>query len=88
MAAVPDPESVLGQRGAASVAAPVPVVAPSITVAAEAASVGGCPFAARCAWRQQRCLDEAPTLRTLVDGHLAACHRAEDVITLSSPERN
>jgi len=88
MAAVPDPEAVLGHRGAVSVAAPVPVVAPSSTVAAEAASVAGCPFAARCAWRQQRCLEEAPTLRTLADGHLAACHRAEDVITLSSPERN
>ena len=88
MAAVPDPEAVLERRSAQRAFATAPPAAPSSTVAIEAAPVGGCPFAARCAWRQPRCLDEPPTLRALAGGHLAACHRAEEVITPGCAERN
>jgi peptide/nickel transport system ATP-binding protein len=45
-----------------------------------AAAASGCAFAPRCAFRQHRCLGEAPALRTLADGHSVACHRAEHVI--------
>jgi oligopeptide/dipeptide ABC transporter ATP-binding protein len=37
----------------------------------------GCPFAARCALRQARCLTEAPLLRELGPGRASACHFAE-----------
>ena len=43
------------------------------------AAPGGCPFAPRCAFRQADCLHQAPALRALSDGHLAACHFAEQV---------
>jgi oligopeptide/dipeptide ABC transporter ATP-binding protein len=36
----------------------------------------GCPFADRCPRVEARCLDEAPELRAVDDGHLAACHFA------------
>jgi ABC-type dipeptide/oligopeptide/nickel transport system ATPase component len=45
-----------------------------------AATASGCSFAPRCAFRQDRCLDEAPALRLLGAGHAVACHRAEHVI--------
>jgi peptide/nickel transport system ATP-binding protein len=41
---------------------------------------GGCAFAPRCAFRQDRCLAEAPPLRALSPGHAAACHEAERVL--------
>jgi peptide/nickel transport system ATP-binding protein len=45
----------------------------------------GCAFAPRCAFRQDRCLAEAPPLRLLSTGpgvasHSAACHEAERVL--------
>ena len=36
----------------------------------------GCRFAGRCAYRQERCLAENPTLRETVPGHSVACHFA------------
>ncbi len=53
-------------------------VAPSSRVMpnAEATASGGCSFAARCPMRQARCDVEAPELRELAAGHLAACHFA------------
>jgi oligopeptide/dipeptide ABC transporter ATP-binding protein len=42
----------------------------------------GCRFHTRCPWRQPtRCDDEVPELRPLADGHLVACHYAEQVVT-------
>jgi oligopeptide/dipeptide ABC transporter ATP-binding protein len=42
----------------------------------------GCRFHTRCPWRQPtRCDDEVPELRPLADGHLVACHYAEQVAT-------
>ena len=41
----------------------------------------GCRFHTRCPFRQaQRCDTEDPELRTLSDGHVAACHYAEDIL--------
>jgi peptide/nickel transport system ATP-binding protein len=39
-----------------------------------------CRFHTRCPYIQPtRCTDEAPPLRKLSDGHLVACHWAEDI---------
>ncbi|MBS0446610.1 MAG: ATP-binding cassette domain-containing protein [Proteobacteria bacterium] len=54
-------------------AAPPPA-APSVRVAD--GTTGGCPYAARCPQAQARCVAEAPELRPLEPGHLAACHYA------------
>ncbi len=37
----------------------------------------GCRFHTRCPFAQDRCRSEEPALRTLADGHSAACHFAE-----------
>ncbi|MCU0814669.1 MAG: ATP-binding cassette domain-containing protein [Burkholderiaceae bacterium] len=50
-------------------AEPAPLAAPA-----------ACAFAARCPWRHERCLREAPPLREVAPGHLAACHVAESVL--------
>jgi len=34
----------------------------------------GCPYAARCAFARERCVEEAPALRELGSGRRAACH--------------
>lgn len=40
----------------------------------------GCPFHPRCRYAVDRCKTEVPALRSLGDaGHLAACHRIEDL---------
>jgi len=44
------------------------------------AVAGGCPYAPRCALRQDICLSRAPVLRPVASGHQAACHRAEQVL--------
>jgi peptide/nickel transport system ATP-binding protein len=41
---------------------------------------GGCPFAPRCAFRQDRCMREAPALRALTREHRVACHEAETIL--------
>ncbi len=40
---------------------------------------GGCRFHPRCPWARERCSQEEPVLRALEEGHLAACHFAEDL---------
>ena len=47
-----------------------------VTANAEVTPDAGCSFAARCPLRQARCDVEAPELRALAGGHLAACHFA------------
>ncbi|MUL42651.1 ATP-binding cassette domain-containing protein [Streptomonospora sp. PA3] len=42
----------------------------------------GCPFHTRCAYATDRCANEAPPLREVAPGRLAACHYAEE-LTLS-----
>ncbi|MCU0984368.1 MAG: dipeptide ABC transporter ATP-binding protein [Acetobacteraceae bacterium] len=39
----------------------------------------GCRFSTRCAHVIARCREERPALRPLADGHLVACHRAEEL---------
>ena len=34
----------------------------------------GCPFQTRCEHCMERCLRERPTLKTIGEGHEAACH--------------
>jgi peptide/nickel transport system ATP-binding protein len=46
---------------------PAPATTPATTAT-------GCAYAPRCAFVQGRCLEEAPRLRALADGHQAACH--------------
>jgi peptide/nickel transport system ATP-binding protein len=42
--------------------------------------ITGCAFAPRCAHVTPRCLAEAPELREVEPGHIAACHEAETLI--------
>jgi len=39
----------------------------------------GCPFHTRCRYAQERCRAEAPPLRDIGGGHLAACHFSEEL---------
>jgi oligopeptide transport system ATP-binding protein len=39
----------------------------------------GCRFHTRCAFAAPRCREEAPALREVAPGHVAACHVAEDL---------
>ena len=39
----------------------------------------GCYFHPRCRYVQQRCREEEPTLRDLGNGHIVACHFAEQL---------
>ncbi|MGH6918709.1 MAG: oligopeptide/dipeptide ABC transporter ATP-binding protein, partial [Geminicoccaceae bacterium] len=39
----------------------------------------GCHFHPRCAYAIERCRQEEPALRELASGHLARCHRAEEL---------
>ena len=39
----------------------------------------GCPFNPRCEFATDRCRTERPELRLVAEGHLSACHYAEDV---------
>jgi oligopeptide/dipeptide ABC transporter ATP-binding protein len=41
----------------------------------------GCHFHPRCPFAVERCRAEAPTLREVASGRLAACHRAEEIAT-------
>lgn len=40
----------------------------------------GCPFADRCLYKTDICLEEAPELRQLEENHIVACHHAEAII--------
>lgn len=45
----------------------------------------GCTFHTRCPWvRHPRCSTEAPAIREIAPGHLAACHYAEELADLPS----
>ncbi|MGN1018803.1 MAG: ABC transporter ATP-binding protein [Aristaeellaceae bacterium] len=39
----------------------------------------GCSFASRCPYATEKCRQSAPALRTIEDGHMVACHRAEEM---------
>ncbi len=42
--------------------------------------IAGCAFAPRCAHATERCRAEAPELRPVEPGHVAACHYAETLV--------
>ena len=73
------------QRGTGNTSARV---APADSAVAPAASPG-CAFADRCPHARHhapaRCHNERPALRTLSNGHRAACHFAESVMTEITP---
>lgn len=48
-------------------------------VADPAAPPSGCYFHPRCRYAQDRCRTEAPELRQVSDGHMAACHFSEEL---------
>src|SRR5690348_6624180 len=50
-------------------------------IASQSAGTTGCPYAGRCPLVEPRCREIAPDLRALAPRHLAACHRAEAVMT-------
>ncbi|WP_405682597.1 ABC transporter ATP-binding protein [Streptomyces sp. NBC_00057] len=62
----------------AGAAAPRPIPGRPVSLAE---APPGCAFAARCAHAQPRCFEETPELAHHGDG-LAACHRADEGITL------
>ena len=87
MAALPQATVNPGRAAAPSRAAPTMSasgasarVAPADTAVTPVASPG-CSFADRCPHAQARCGHELPALRTLSNGHRAACHFAESVMT-------
>ena len=47
----------------------------------------GCAYYPRCPFRMQRCLEEAPPLEPIADGHLAACWASESVHQLAKEAR-
>lgn len=67
---VPDPDVEAGrERIVLSGEPPDPMAPPT-----------GCRFAGRCPYRpDDRCFTEAPLLRPIASGHLAACHFAEEI---------
>jgi peptide/nickel transport system ATP-binding protein/oligopeptide transport system ATP-binding protein len=56
---------------------PIPGAAKALTGAPT-----GCPFAERCSFATERCLQETPTLRAFGPDHQVACHHAEEVVSL------
>jgi peptide/nickel transport system ATP-binding protein len=44
----------------------------------------GCRFADRCTMAIDRCRDESPAPREVGEGHVVACHRAEEVLALAA----
>ena len=76
---------------AASAAAARPPVPAAAASKSSTPSARACPYAPRCAFRQDDCLSELPPLRQLADGHWAACHHplhqpvAHSVIHLAHP---
>jgi oligopeptide/dipeptide ABC transporter ATP-binding protein len=47
----------------------------------------GCGYAGRCPYVVDRCRTETPELVTVVPGHLARCHRVEDLRLVPLPRR-
>jgi peptide/nickel transport system ATP-binding protein len=57
--------------------AEIPGIVPSLREPIE-----GCAFAPRCPYAAERCRVEAPPLRAVAGGHVAACHFAEEVMAI------
>ncbi len=52
-----------------------------------AAPPPGCPFHPRCPLAVDRCQTERPPIRTIEDGRLVACHRADEVLEGAMADR-
>jgi peptide/nickel transport system ATP-binding protein len=86
--AVPRVEPGRRRRRAAAPAAAAPADATAALVMSDpAAAPSGCSYADRCPHATGRCASEAPPLRRLAAGHLAACHHAEAVIAGTAAPR-
>ena len=79
MSAVPDVSKSLEKRKTGKGRIIVEGDVPSLST-----SFKGCPFQARCLFSQERCSEEAPPLREVRAGHYAACHYAEDLMSISA----
>jgi oligopeptide/dipeptide ABC transporter ATP-binding protein len=77
MSAVPDVSKSLEKRKTGKGRLIVEGDVPSLTT-----TFKGCPFQARCLFSQERCSEEAPPLREVRAGHYAACHYAEDLMSI------
>jgi peptide/nickel transport system ATP-binding protein len=69
LSAVPEPDPTVPMN---------PVILPG-EVADAAHPPGGCYFHPRCRYRIDRCVHEAPHLRTIAPDHVVSCHRAEEL---------
>lgn len=62
--------------------------APLVALAGEMPSPlsppSGCPYHPRCPLAMDRCKEEKPLLRTVSGGHMAACHKAGEAVTMGS----
>jgi oligopeptide transport system ATP-binding protein len=62
--------------------------APLVALAGEVPSPlsppSGCPYHPRCPLAMDRCKKEKPLLRTVSEGHMAACHRAGEAVTMGT----
>ena len=60
--------------------------APLVALAGEIPSPlsppSGCPYHPRCPLAMERCKKEKPLLRTVSEGHMAACHKAGEAVTM------
>jgi len=53
--------------------------------ASQSARSAGCPYAARCPLADQHCREVVPSLREVGPAHLAACYKAETVMSQPLP---
>ena len=53
--------------------------------ASQSARSAGCPYAARCPLADRHCWEALPSLRDVGPAHLAACHKAETVMSQPFP---
>ncbi|MGY8664034.1 oligopeptide/dipeptide ABC transporter ATP-binding protein [Bradyrhizobium sp. UFLA05-109] len=51
-------------------------------IASQSSAATGCPYISRCPLADQHCREDAPALRKTGEAHLAACHKAEEVMAL------
>jgi peptide/nickel transport system ATP-binding protein len=56
----------------------------AVVTSSQSAVSSGCPYAPRCPFADQHCREVAPPPREIGPNHLAACHKAETVMALSS----
>src|SRR4029077_2433251 len=50
--------------------------------ASQSLAATGCPYVSRCPLADRHCREAAPALRRIGEAHLAACHKAEELMAL------